>query len=132
MYYEIFEDLCRKNNTNASQVSKATGISTATFTSWKKGAYTPKTDKLQKIADHFNVSLQYMTGMEEPTPTAIDENNIPYYFNSVQLSLIKEAEESGLSEEDLLDIIASIKAIKKVRKDREEENKKRKKDDANE
>ena len=65
MYYENFEKLCKKNATNPSRVSKATGISTATLTSWKKGVYTPKQDKLQLIADHFNVSVDYlMTGKE--------------------------------------------------------------------
>jgi transcriptional regulator with XRE-family HTH domain len=44
-------------------VSKATGISTATFTSWKQGKYTPKQDKLQLIADYFDVSVDFiMTG----------------------------------------------------------------------
>ena len=34
-----------------------TGISTATITAWKQGKYTPKQDKLQKIADYFKISL---------------------------------------------------------------------------
>lgn len=65
MYYENFEKLCKDNSVNPSKVSKATGISTATLTSWKKGVYTPKQDKLQLIADYFNVSVDYlMTGKE--------------------------------------------------------------------
>ena len=51
MYYENFERLCNLNNVIPGTVSKATGISTATLTSWKQGKYTPKQDKLQKIAD---------------------------------------------------------------------------------
>lgn len=35
------------------------------FTSWKKGTYKPKLDKLQKIADYFGVSVEYLlTGHE--------------------------------------------------------------------
>ena len=65
MYYENFEKLCNDNKTNPSRVSKAKGISTATLTSWKKGAYTPKQDKLQLIAHHFKVSVDYIiTGKE--------------------------------------------------------------------
>ena len=65
MYYENFEKLCNDNKTNPSRVSKATGISTATLTSWKKGVYTPKQDKLQLIADYFKVTVDYlMTGKE--------------------------------------------------------------------
>lgn len=66
MYYENFERLCNLNNVRPGTVSKATGISTATLTSWKQGKYTPKQDKLQLIADYFNVSLEYlMTGEEK-------------------------------------------------------------------
>lgn len=65
MYYENFEELCKSTNVKPSAVSRATGIHTATLTSWKQGKYTPKQDKLQLIADYFNVSVDYlMTGKE--------------------------------------------------------------------
>ena len=61
--YEVFEKLLKANGVTAYRVGKETGISTATLTQWKKGVSTPKQDKLQKIADYFNVSLEYlMTG----------------------------------------------------------------------
>ena len=67
MYYENFEKLCKINNVKPGTVSKATGISTATLTSWKQGKYTPKQDKLALIAEFFDVSLDYlMTGEENP------------------------------------------------------------------
>lgn len=66
MYYENFEYLCNKNGVKPSQVSKATNISTATLTSWKQGKYTPKPDKLELIADYFNVSLNFVMYGEEP------------------------------------------------------------------
>ena len=66
MYYENFEKLCSERNVNPSKVSKATGISTATFTSWKQGKYTPKQDKLQLIADYFHVSIDYLMTGKEP------------------------------------------------------------------
>lgn len=46
-----------------SDVSRETGISYSTFTDWKTGRYTPKADKMQKIADYFGVTVEYlMTG----------------------------------------------------------------------
>ena len=69
MYYENFQRLCEINKVTPSKVSKATGISTATLTSWKKGAYTPKQDKLQLIADYFKVSVDYLMTGKEPTLT---------------------------------------------------------------
>ena len=65
--YEIFTNLLIENNKKAIDVSKATGIPASTFSDWKKGRSVPKQDKLQKIADFFNVSVDYlMTGKEEP------------------------------------------------------------------
>lgn len=48
-----------KTNKTAYQVSKDTGISTATLSSWKNGDYTPKLDKLKILADYFGVSIEY-------------------------------------------------------------------------
>lgn len=59
--YKIFEELCIKNNVKPYRVCKETGITTATISNWKAGRYTPKTDKMQKIADYFNVPLEYLT-----------------------------------------------------------------------
>lgn len=64
--YSIFESLLKDKNITAYRVSKATGIATSTLTNWKNGVYTPKVDKLKKIADYFGVSLEYLvTGKGE-------------------------------------------------------------------
>ena len=63
--YEKFEELLKKNNVTAYRVAKETGVTTATLTSWKQGKYTPKREKLQKIADYFGVGIEYFTGEEK-------------------------------------------------------------------
>lgn len=60
--YEIYEELLNERNIKTSQVCKATGIPQSTFSDWKKGKSKPKIDKLQKIADFFEVSVDYLTG----------------------------------------------------------------------
>ena len=61
--YDIFVQLLEQSGKKASDVSKATGIPSSTFSDWKKGKSSPKTEKLQKIADYFGVSVKYlMTG----------------------------------------------------------------------
>lgn len=65
--YETFAKLCEARGIKPSAVSKATGISTATLSSWKLGKYTPKRDKLQKIADFFGVPLEYLLTGEVPS-----------------------------------------------------------------
>lgn len=67
--YQIFEELCKAHGVTPYKVSKETGISTATLTSWKKGVYEPKTDKRKQIAEYFGVSLQYLdTGIAIDLP----------------------------------------------------------------
>lgn len=64
--YEIFENLMKEHGVTAYKVSKETGIATSTLSDWKKGRSTPKQDKLQKIADFFNVTVDYLlTGNTE-------------------------------------------------------------------
>ena len=41
------------------EVSKNTGVPTSTLTNWKYGRYTPKVDKLKKIADYFGKPIEY-------------------------------------------------------------------------
>ncbi len=60
MSYKNFEDLLRTNDTTVYRVSKETGIPASTFTDWKTGRSTPKTEKLKKIARFFDVSLEYL------------------------------------------------------------------------
>lgn len=63
--YEIFERLLKERGVTAYKVSKSTGIGASTFSDWKNGRSTPKQEKLQKIADYFGVTVDYLiTGQE--------------------------------------------------------------------
>lgn len=53
---------------------RATGITKSTFSSWKSGKYTPKNEKLQKIADYFGVSLEYLRTGNIPDFIYSDDN----------------------------------------------------------
>lgn len=57
--YEKFVKLLDKTHKTPYQVSKDTGISTATLSCWKQGKYTPKLEKLKILADYFGVSIDY-------------------------------------------------------------------------
>ena len=64
--YEIFSELLQKYGVTPYKVSKETGVSQSTLSDWKRGLSTPKLDKLQKIADYFGVTVNYlMTGHED-------------------------------------------------------------------
>lgn len=60
--YERFNKVLQEKGLTAYKVAKDTGISRSTLAAWKKKEYTPKLDKLQKLANYLGVSIQYLTG----------------------------------------------------------------------
>ena len=73
--YEIYCKLRDEKGLKDADVVKATGITKSTFSDWKSGRSKPKQDKLQKIADFFEVSLDYLTTGEN-VPDSISVSNI--------------------------------------------------------
>lgn len=82
--YDIFEKLCAEKGVTPYRVCKETGLTTSTISNWKAGRYTPKTDKLQKIADYFKVSIEFLMGTEEKEEAPI------YYTNEETAKLAQE------------------------------------------
>ena len=73
--YEVYCKLKDLRGVKDADVVRATGITKSTFSDWKSGRSEPKKEKLQKIADFFDVSLDYlMTGEEK-------EGGETYYIN---------------------------------------------------
>lgn len=82
--YSIFEELLQKHGVSTYKVAKETGIAQSVFSSWKNGISTPKQDKMQKIANFFNVSVEYlMTGKEK-------EGGEKYYLNDETAQIAQE------------------------------------------
>lgn len=86
--YEIFEKLLNSTGLKAADVVRGTGLPSSLFSEWKRGKSNPKADKLQLIADFFNVSLEYlMTGKEK-------ENGETYYINDDTREIAQKVFES--------------------------------------
>jgi Helix-turn-helix. len=93
--YEIFELLLKSNNITRYKVSVDTGIPQATISHWKSGRNQLKVDKLQILADYFDVSLNYMLGIDD------EQENIT---NSIK----KDIEERKNIDSELADILDII------------------------
>lgn len=139
--YEIFENLLKERGITAYKVAQDTGITTATLSSWKKGRYTPKREKLQKIADYFGVTVDYlMTGKEEPKEkkselTTRDERDIAKDLNSI-MEKLRNGEDGPASfegtdiPEDDLELFAGqielmLRRLKAINKEKYNPNKKK-------
>lgn len=72
--YSRYVKLRDKKGVRDADVASATGIGKSTFTDWKQGRSVPKQEKLQRIADYFEVNIGYFTDENA-------ENNEGYYVN---------------------------------------------------
>ena len=57
--YQRYADLRDKAGVTDYEVAKQTGVSTSTLTNWKYGRYVPKADKIKKIAEYFEMAIEY-------------------------------------------------------------------------
>lgn len=102
--YEVFEALCKEKGVRPSEVSRETGVSSAALSSWKTGRYFPKTDKLQKIADYFGVTMEYLMTGENPME----------YVPPVMQELLEAAD--GCAPEDLALASGILRRLKTYRR----------------
>lgn len=83
-FYKRLRDLCEERNMTINEVVKLLGLSSGSPTAWKSGV-TPRPSTVQKIADLFQVSVDYLLGStvdykgrneNAPTLTEKDERDI--------------------------------------------------------
>lgn len=68
--YGKFAQLLTIHKITANTVAKAVHVNASTFTDWKQGKSLPKLEKLQKIANYFNVPVSYFFEDDTATPIA--------------------------------------------------------------
>lgn len=76
--YSRFTELLKERGISATALAKTLNFSPSTLTDWKHGRTTPKADKLQLIADYFDVSLDWLLGN---TDVREKVNSDGYYDN---------------------------------------------------
>lgn len=63
--WERVEQLLLEQGLTIADLSRMTGIGKSTFSGWRKGKYTPKSDKRQKVAEALGVSILYLDGQTD-------------------------------------------------------------------
>lgn len=66
---EIFSNnlnhLMKQRGENLTQLSDSIDVAFSTVSSWKHGEKMPRSGALQKLADHYNVNISYLTSSHE-------------------------------------------------------------------
>lgn len=74
MFWDNFEELCKKNGKAPSTVAREIGLSNGVTTRWRNGGVVPRNSILQKLADYFGVSVnELLTDEKEREAVAARE-----------------------------------------------------------
>lgn len=94
MFYDRFEALCVEKGIRVGRAADDMNIRRSTVSAWKQSGYTPRSEILNKIADYFGVTVDYLTGASDkkaPTPEGereigFDDFTYAFYNESKDLS----------------------------------------------
>ena len=79
MFYDIYKNLCQSIGKSPTAVSVELGISRGTVSNWKNKGAVPSGEILQKIAEYFDVSADYLlTGETKKSPDNMSEDEELY------------------------------------------------------
>lgn len=99
MFADIFNTLLKERGTNALSVAKQINVPKSIVYEWKQGKREPSMENLIKLSDYFQVSLEYLSGIDDEQ-TSENEREL--------LVLLRAAK--SISEEDHDALINSFKA----------------------
>ena len=69
MLGKIIKNLRKTNNLTQQEMADMLSIKRPTYTNYENGKIQPPVDKLELIAEHFHVSIDYLMGRtDDPTP----------------------------------------------------------------
>ncbi|PPK79885.1 transcriptional regulator with XRE-family HTH domain [Lacrimispora xylanisolvens] len=99
--YEVFEQLLQKYGVTPYKVAQKAGVTQTALSNWKSGRSTPSAKTLQKIADYFGVTVDYlMTGKE-----AIEKKSPDNDREQRLLEYARQLLDLGITPDDLAALI---------------------------
>ena len=104
MFYERLKALCKENGTTVTSLLSTLKISPAQGTWWKKGS-SPKYETLVLLANHFNVSVDYLMGKDDNIPSEDIDNSYnvtPNGFCKIPIIGTISAGYNGVASEEIV------------------------------
>ncbi len=119
MFYDRFEELCKEKGIRVGRAADDMNIRRSTVSAWKQSGYTPRSEILNKIADYFGVTVDYLTGASDkkaPTP----EGERPITFDDFTYAMFEEGKE--LTEMDKQILLSMARQLNDARKQKDGES----------
>ena len=100
--YEIFSRILEERGLRPSTVARATGLSNALFSDWKRGRTHPNAVNMQRIADYLHVPVSYLITGEMP--------DVPTSDRPILRAVLEAC--AGLSDQDLSVVYTVASALR--------------------
>lgn len=106
-------ELRKERNLTMKRLGEAIGVAESTISLYENGKRQPDNDTLQKLADYFNVSVDYILGRTDDMNQNPGEENIS--FDDFTYAMYNESKE--LTEEDKQALLGMARLLKKKKQD---------------
>lgn len=108
---QLFE-LRKTRNLSQAKVAKALKVAQNTYSYWESGKYQPDIQALNRLADFYQVSVDYLLGKtEDPTPSNIKNKD---YINQVEKNVITLYRNANMQAQKIAEAALKIGQIKKA------------------
>lgn len=118
MFYDIFKRLCDENGISVTRATEEIGLSRTIGTKWKQTKATPQGETLNKIAEFFGVSVDYLlTGEEKEKPLINGDEELTEYLEELRTRpevRMLFSVSKGATKEDVEKAVAIIEALRKA------------------
>ena len=111
------KELRKRKGLTQTQVAQYIGISQNNYSYWENGKVKIDNDSLQKLADLFDVSVDYLLGREEKKPPENQEGDqlyVPEQYRDVMVAFHEGAD--NLTQEDIDNVVRYIEFLKAKKK----------------
>ena len=112
MWYETLKELRESSKESMSKTADALGIPKGTYASYEYGKREPNIEMISKIAEHFNVSTDYILGRPGAAPPidGLSEMIAQNAANDIEKTLLEmyfglDAKKRGAFLQELVDVV---------------------------
>lgn len=116
MFFTKYENLCKNSKKTTTGVAAELGVAKSTVAYWRaNNNVIPKQDVLLKIANYFNVSVDYLLGSDKKEkPSDVERLTFYAYHDSEESSIV----EKNLSLENIEALNALLKSARDLSPDK--------------
>lgn len=110
MFYDVFMSLCEKKGVSPNKALTDCGISRTSTAKWREGS-TPRGVTLQKLADYFGVTTDYLLTGEETKKAPTDDGEREVTEHEIKAAFFRGADMTDEEIDESWDDVMKLRDI---------------------